>query len=63
MCQTLTYIKSCKYDGLLGQGFLQYQANSFSIVCVVLALDSWDYCSAGKAWQPNLLFPVFSPIA
>ena len=44
-CQTLTYIKSSKYVEPLGHRPSQYQAKRLPIVCVVLALDSWNYCS------------------
>ena len=32
------------YVGLLGHNSPWYWANSFSFVCVVSALDSWNYC-------------------
>ena len=32
------------YVGLSGHSSPQYQADSSPIVCVVLALDSWNYC-------------------
>ena len=56
-CQTLTYTKFCRYFGLLGCSFLQYWVNSFHIVCMVLALDTWNYCSREQdptAWSPIL---------
>ena len=43
--QTLTYVKSCRYVGLLGHSFPQYWASRSPIVYVVLALDSGNYCS------------------
>ena len=48
-CQTLTYIESLVNVGLLNQSSLQYGANSCQIVCAVLALDSWNYCSGKQA--------------
>ena len=30
------------------------------IVCVVLALDSWNYCSGEQAQQPNNFFSMFA---
>ena len=50
-CQTLTYIKSCKYVGL-------YQVDSFPIVCVVVALDRWNYCSREQG--PTAKHPLLS---
>ena len=44
-CQILTYIQSYRYVWLSGHSSPQYQANSAQIVCVILALDSWNYCS------------------
>ena len=44
-CETLTFIKSCKYIGLSGHSSLQYLANSFPNVCAVLTLDIWNYYS------------------
>ena len=29
-------------------------AQNLPIVCVVLVLDSWNYCSGEQAWQPNV---------
>ena len=45
---------------MLGYSSPQYRANSFQIVCVVLALDSWNYCSGEQAWQPNNFFSMFA---
>ena len=28
--------------------------SNFPIVCAVLALDSWNYCSGEQAWQPDI---------
>ena len=38
----------------------QYSANISPIVSVVLALDSWNYCSGEQAWQPNNFFSMFA---
>ena len=51
---------SLAYVGLLGHSFPQYQADSSPIVCVVLALDSWNYCSGEQAQQPNNFFSMFA---
>ena len=62
--QTVTYIKSCGYDGLSGLSSTQYQANSFPIIYVVLALDSWELLlPMTKTQQPNFLYSVFVPVA
>ena len=53
--QTLTIIQSLANVGLLGHRSPQYRTNSFSIVCAVLALDSWNYCSGEQARQPKHL--------
>ena len=37
-CETLTYVKSHRYVGLLGHSFPQFQANKFPNLCVVLVL-------------------------
>ena len=42
-CQTLAYMKSYRYVGLLGHRSLQYWANAYPNVGAVLALDSWNY--------------------
>ena len=57
-CQTLTYIRSHKYVRLLGHHCPQYCANSFPVVCTVLALNNWNYCSGeqGKTDQ----YPLFN---
>ena len=46
--------------GLFGHSSSQYWANSFPKVCVVLALDSWNYCSGEQAWQPNIFPSMFA---
>ena len=56
-CQTLTYVKFCRYDGLLGCSSLQYQANSSPIVCTALALDNRNCCS-GKQGPNTQHLPV-----
>ena len=38
----------------------QCQADSSPIVCAVLALDSWNYCSGEQAWQPDNFFSMFA---
>ena len=38
------------YESLLLEG----RAGNSPIVCVVLALDSWNYCSGEQAQQPNI---------
>ena len=38
----------------------QYQVNSSPIVCVVLTLDSWNYCSREQALQPNIFLSMFA---
>ena len=43
-CQTLTYIV-LQYVWLSGCGSPWFKTNNSPIVCVVLALYSWDYCS------------------
>ena len=41
-CQTLIYVNSWQH---VGHSCLQYQVKSFSIVCAVLELDSYNFCS------------------
>ena len=48
------------YVGLSGRSSPQYQADSSPIVCAVLALDSWNYCSGEQAQQPNTFFSMFA---
>ena len=45
---------------MLGYSPPEYQADSFPIVCAVLALDSLSYCSGKQAWQPNNFYSMFS---
>ena len=47
-CQTLTYVKSCRYVGLLGCNSSHYWVNSSPTACAVLAPDSWNYCFGGQ---------------
>ena len=56
-CHTLTFIKFCEYVGLSGHSYPHYWANSYPIVCTVLALDSCKYCwgEQGPAVQHHLL--------
>ena len=53
-------ILSLAYVGLSGCSPPQYQANSFPIVCVVLALDIWSYCSGMQAWQSSIFISMFT---
>ena len=53
-------ILSLAYVGLLGRSSPQYRADSSPIVCAVLALDSWNYCSGEQAQQPNTFFSMFA---
>ena len=55
-CQTLTYVKSCRYVGLSGHSSPQKLANIFPIVCAVLALNSWNYCSGQQ--DPTAQHPL-----
>ena len=34
--------------------FISLQPTNFPIVCALLALDSWNYCSGEQARQPNI---------
>ena len=56
--QTLSYVKSCKCDGVSGNSSPQYWMNSYWIVCVVLVLDIWKYCTGkqGAAAQHLTLY-------
>ena len=53
-------IISLAYVGLSGHSSPQYWAGSSPIVCAVLALDSWNYCSGEQAQQPNTFFSMFA---
>ena len=45
---------------MLGCSSPQYRADSSPIVCVILVLDSWNYCSGEQAQQPNNFFSMFA---
>ena len=53
-------IFSLAYVGLLGHSYPQYWANSSPIVCAVLAVDSWNYCSGEQAHKPNIFHSMFA---
>ena len=57
-CQMLIYVKSCRYVGMPVYITSQYEANSFTIVCVVLALDRLNYCS--KEQCPTAQHPLLN---
>ena len=47
-CHKLTCIQSCSNVGPLGHSFPHCWANCSPMVCEVLSLDSWNYCSGER---------------
>ena len=45
---------------MLGCSSPQYKADSSPIVCAVLGLDSWNYCSGEQAQHPNNFISRFA---
>ena len=56
-CQTLTYTQSCICWAVALPGTEQIVPQ---LSVLVLALDSWNYCSGEQSQQPNIFFSMFA---